>query len=461
MKAAELYDLAKIMLPGITKRMFSTFYSQAMEELSQTIRLSVPTVVYDDDSFATLPLDIVRIEKVLSDEIHGWKIENNELYFYDSSGDVVDSVSGLTITYWERIRNAIVSPHLFTPAIYTATIDADTHEVGFDVDNNGKQIVTLDPIIHSSEDEELVAVIIYASEDTAETTGNLIVPITGITTDKFNDSNGNTDAVGSSGILIRYYEKDTSINMTAPLTLVGATPPDIGSFVEWVDIDGVTLTTDPTLTITADAHMAVFAVYDTASITECVVSINANLADQATYPVVLLTGMPVDNTGSGVNETTSGDDTAITRTYNSGTTFTVTAPLVAEQGVVFNRWLVDGLAVSSTPSLSLSVEITANTTVSAEYVTVPAIIIEDEDGNEITTLAFEYYGTETTEPKTYYVRGLWLTNDISIVPDDASIEISLNGTDYITFEGTPLTIDKATANAGKTVIYARYTDSGV
>ena len=71
MKAGELYDVAQLIIPSITKRMFTVFYNISMEHLSRILRIKIleetfPTVA----EYKDLPLSAVRIERV-SRHLHG------------------------------------------------------------------------------------------------------------------------------------------------------------------------------------------------------------------------------------------------------------------------------------------------------------------------------------------------------------------------------------------------------
>jgi len=116
MKAGELYDVAQLIIPSITKRMFTVFYNISMEHLSRILRIKIleetfPTVA----EYKDLPLSAVRIERVSgsSTGIHKWDIVNNELILYlpNESGEY-EAVTDLgdetvTIKYWALVKDAI------------------------------------------------------------------------------------------------------------------------------------------------------------------------------------------------------------------------------------------------------------------------------------------------------------------------------------------------------------------
>jgi len=116
MKVGELYDVAQLIIPSITKRMFTVFYNISMEHLSRILRIKIleetfPTVA----QYKNLPLSAVRIEGVsgTSTGIHKWDIVNNQLILYlpNESGEY-EAVTNLgdktvTIKYWALIKSAI------------------------------------------------------------------------------------------------------------------------------------------------------------------------------------------------------------------------------------------------------------------------------------------------------------------------------------------------------------------
>lgn len=119
MKAGELYDVAQLIIPSITKRMFTVFYNISMEHLSRILRIKILEETFGkvsgDDRYKDLPLSAVRIERVsgTADDIYKWDIVNNELTLYlpDGSG-TYNAVTDLgentvTIKYWALIKNAL------------------------------------------------------------------------------------------------------------------------------------------------------------------------------------------------------------------------------------------------------------------------------------------------------------------------------------------------------------------
>lgn len=119
MIAGELYDVAQLIIPSITKRMFTVFYNISMEHLSRILRIKILEETFEKVSgnggYKDLPLSAVRIERVsgTAEGIHKWDIVNNELILYlpDESGtyNAVDDLGTDTVTikYWALIKNAL------------------------------------------------------------------------------------------------------------------------------------------------------------------------------------------------------------------------------------------------------------------------------------------------------------------------------------------------------------------
>jgi hypothetical protein len=117
MKAGELYDVAQLIIPSITKRMFTVFYNISMEHLSRILRINIleERGISTVAGYKDLPLSAVRIERVsgTAEGIYKWDIVNNELILYlpNGSGEY-EAVTNLgtntvTIKYWALIKNAL------------------------------------------------------------------------------------------------------------------------------------------------------------------------------------------------------------------------------------------------------------------------------------------------------------------------------------------------------------------
>ena len=116
MKAGELYDVAQLIIPSITKRMFTVFYNISMEHLSRILRIKILEETFSTVAgYKDLPLSAVRIERVSGSSmgIHKWDIVNNELILYlpNESGEykaVTDlGDETVTIKYWALVKDAI------------------------------------------------------------------------------------------------------------------------------------------------------------------------------------------------------------------------------------------------------------------------------------------------------------------------------------------------------------------
>ena len=116
MKAGELYDVAQLIIPSVTKRMFTVFYNISMEHLSRILRIKILEETFSTVAgYKDLPLSAVRIERVSgsSTGIHKWDVVNNELILYlpNESGEyeAVDDLGDETVTikYWALIKSAI------------------------------------------------------------------------------------------------------------------------------------------------------------------------------------------------------------------------------------------------------------------------------------------------------------------------------------------------------------------
>jgi len=110
MKAGELFNITKQMLPGTSKRIFTKFYNMALETLSSIVRISVVEEEYTDDSFKTIPTELVRIERVESTERHSYEIIGDELFLFNSEYEAQTAVDGLKIRYWKRVKDALALP---------------------------------------------------------------------------------------------------------------------------------------------------------------------------------------------------------------------------------------------------------------------------------------------------------------------------------------------------------------
>ena len=154
------------------------------------------------------------------------------------------------------------------------------------------------------------------------------------------DNSGNSS--GSTSFT-RTYNSGASVTLTAPATS-GA-----NMFSSWT---GCTSTAGTACTVTMSGNTAVTANYTTAP------SITFTLSVNSTNPAsgVAIEVSPADNTGS------ASADTSFTRTYNSGTSVTLTAPTTSGANT-FSSWT----GCASTVGPACTVAMNADTTVTANY----------------------------------------------------------------------------------------------
>ncbi len=161
-----------------------------------------------------------------------------------------------------------------------------------------------------------------------------------------NDRNG----LGSGTTqFTRSYLKGTVVTLTAPATSTG------GSFVKWQKGTADYATT-ATTTVTMSAAATMTAVYGTTT------TYTLTVASSNPASGVAITVSPNDNSGAG------NGSTQFTRTYNSGTVVTLTAPATSTGGS-FSKWQ-KGTADYATTA-STTVTMTANTTMTAVYIATP------------------------------------------------------------------------------------------
>jgi hypothetical protein len=156
-----------------------------------------------------------------------------------------------------------------------------------------------------------------------------------------NDNNG-----AGSGYtpFTRTYNQGTTVTLTAPATAGG------NQFQEW-QRNGVRVSTSTTYQFQVNANDTLTAVYRTPTNTISIQSSNPNSG-------VYITVSPNDNNGAGSGYT------PFTRTYNQGTTVTLTAPATAG-GNQFQEWQRNGVRVST--STTYQFQVNANDTFTAVY----------------------------------------------------------------------------------------------
>jgi len=158
------------------------------------------------------------------------------------------------------------------------------------------------------------------------------------------DNNGSGNG---STTFARSYNSGTTVALTAPLTAAG------NNFQKWQK-DGVDYGGSSGSSVTMDANHTMTAVY--APVGPVVYTLS--IASSNPTNGVSITVSPTDKNGAG------NGTTAFARSYNGGTSVTVTAPAIAN-GNTFRQWQLDGVSYSS--SLSAKVSMNANHTMTSVY----------------------------------------------------------------------------------------------
>lgn len=176
---------------------------------------------------------------------------------------------------------------------------------------------------------------------------------------------------------------------------------------------------------------------------------------------VLMSITPNDVNGSGSGTTPTNLSSYLSRRYFNGADVVITAPqsggTVGEHTFEFYRWL-DALGEPiSVADRELSLEISGNIYVAAEYVATPYIRIEYPEGTPISDLGeFYSHAGGQSEVKSYYVGGIGLSAPLIIYPSE-SFDISLDGETWEeAATGGNITISASAANEAMTRIYVRY-----
>lgn len=111
MKAGELYDLAQLIIPELTRKAFTQFFNLAMDKISREVRLKTNTLknITSVEQYENLPIsNAVKIDKVsdLDQNIY-WKVEHGKLFIYDDNKELITNNTikdhKLEIEYWARI----------------------------------------------------------------------------------------------------------------------------------------------------------------------------------------------------------------------------------------------------------------------------------------------------------------------------------------------------------------------
>lgn len=141
MKAGELYDLAQLIIPELTRKAFTQFFNLAMDKISREVRLKTNTLknITSVEQYENLPISsAVKIDKVsdLDQNIY-WKVEHGKLLIYDDNKEPItnDTIKDhkLEIEYWSRIPETFRDISAFTEQILDV-IEEEEEPVVIDVE---------------------------------------------------------------------------------------------------------------------------------------------------------------------------------------------------------------------------------------------------------------------------------------------------------------------------------------
>ena len=159
-----------------------------------------------------------------------------------------------------------------------------------------------------------------------------------------NDRNGQGSGTTQ---FTRSYSDSTNITLTAPATASG------NAFQKW-QRDGSDYSTNRTITFSLSRSRTMKAVYTTST-----AAYTLTVASSSPASGVAITVSPNDKSGLG------NGTTLFTRSYNSGTVVSLTAPATAS-GNDFQKWQKNGVDAATTQATSVTMS--ANTTMTAVYV---------------------------------------------------------------------------------------------
>ncbi len=153
----------------------------------------------------------------------------------------------------------------------------------------------------------------------------------------------NNSAANGTTAFTRTYNAGTTVTLTAPAT------SGTNTFSSWT---GCAPAASATCTVTLNANTTVVANFVAPVSTTYILTVSSTAPSSG----VAISVSPTDNNGSG------NGITSFTRTYNSGTHVTLSAPSTAG-GNTFNNWT----GCTSSITVTCSVTMNANTTVAANY----------------------------------------------------------------------------------------------
>lgn len=187
------------------------------------------------------------------------------------------------------------------------------------------------------------------------------------------------------------------------------------------------------------------------------IDIKARVFGTSNYRAVAITGVTTDADGLADGVTSTSPSAALTRHYWSGTAISMTAAEDASAGEEFLHWIDADTGAVLDDDRVLALTLSASRAVIAEYVGVPYIRVEDEDGVSITDLGtFTAMEGEYSEEKSYFVGGVALTNPLRVYPpEDFEIQKEGDGAVWIAY-GSYIEISALAANSAMTQINVRY-----
>ena len=214
------------------------------------------------------------------------------------------------------------------------------------------QLLSTDREINFSIDNDYTLSAVFASVRTLtvqSTNPGTNVSISVSPADRDGAGNGSTP-------FSRHYNDGTSITLSAPNT-VGS-----NSFMEWLR-DGLSVSTDTSVTFPVDADTTLTAVYSVPHITYSLTIASLNPSRGVRIDV-----NPADNNGD------ANGTTPFSRVYNPGTNVTLTAPN-SRSGNPFIKWLRNNQDFAGNSSTNTVVNLDADQTLTAVYEVRPEIRI--------------------------------------------------------------------------------------
>jgi hypothetical protein len=250
-------------------------------------------------------------------------------------------------------------------------------------------------------------------------------PVTGVAiTVTPADNNGLANGTTS---FARTYNSGAAVTVAAPATVSG------NNFQKWQK-DGVDYSTSLTTNVTMDVTHTLTAVY----VTPPPPVFTLNVASSSPTNGVAVTVSPTDNNGLG------NGSTAFSRSYNSGTSVSLTAPSTAGANN-FKKWQLDGVDFSTTTTASFSMN--SNHTLTAVYLPTRVLTVTSSSpasGVSITVSPADKSGSGTGSTKftRSYLDGTVVTLTAPATAGGNNfIKWQKDGVNYSTALTTNLTMD--------------------